>query len=400
MGFLRFIGLESRSAAPRSVEADDEDVSQPLTVNHKTALSVAAVLRAVSIISGDVAKLPVHVYRQGVNGHEKISGDPAGVLFKPSMEQEQIPFHSMRAAQANAMLNGNGYLYVRRNAAMEPVELIPLPARPITYPVRKDGKIYYMTQDAHGRQVDPIPATDVIHIRGLGFGGLEGDSVITIGAEAIGVAMASQRYGANFFKNGASPSMILESPAWLNDEQRAALREAWKKSQSGLRNAHGLFLMGGGMKAVPFSVNAKDAQLIERCRFSITEIANLFGLPPHLLGDSSKAGYNSLEAENQSYLQQSLDPWLVAWEQELTRKLLSPEKIAEGYFVAFQRAALVRPDLSARYGAYTTGINARFLTPNEVRAWENLPPIEGGDVMISTTQAAPAASPSSGITPS
>jgi hypothetical protein len=206
-------------------------------------------------------------------------------------------------------------------------------------------------------------------------------------ADAIGHGLATRKYGSTFFKNGAQAGIILKHPTTITDSAAKRLKATWTKAHSGVDNAHKVAVLEEGMDAQQISVNAEDAQLIESQEFNLLDIANFFGLPPHKLGHTARTSYNSLEQENQSYLNEALDPWLVQIEEELYGKLLTTtEQRAETHTFEFNRGALLRADLPARGEYYQKALGgAPWMTIDEVRAKENALPLAGGSELLLPT---------------
>ena len=346
-------------------------------VTAKDALRLAPVWRACEIIGSDIGALPLDLFtRQADGGRDKATAHPAYQLlrYQPHPLIDAMQFRL--TLQAHACLRGNGYAWIERDGGARPLSLTPMdPDR--TYPVRANGEVQYVTMIG-GRQFK-LDAMDVLHIRGLGSDGLVGYSVIEYFAQALGLAQAARMYGAKFFANAAMPRVVLEHPAKLSKEATDRLRESWNKMHQGLDKAHATAVLEEGLKAHPLSVSAKDAQLLELMAVSAREIAVWFGLPPHFLGDTTRTSFASLEQENQSYLDRALNRWLVTWESECRAKLLTEaEKRSDSVYVEFNRRALVRADIVARYNAYRIGTGgAPFLAPDEVRVAENMNPLGG-----------------------
>jgi HK97 family phage portal protein len=344
-------------------------------------LTIGAVYRAVDLISSAVGKLPLCVFARTPTGREKSVDDPAYNLlrYRPNTNMGAMTFR--RTLQAQALLQGGGFAWIERETrgagAGRPVALYPLDPT-ATYPVRENGDLKYVT--TIGGTLHRFDPSSVLHIRGLGGDGLTGYSVIRQAAESFGIASESTRYVNLFFKNAARPSVTLEVPAKLTDEQVRQWHVEWEKMTSG-KNLHGMAVLSGGAKATPFSVSAQDAQLVETMKWSLTDIANWFGVPPHKVGDSTRAGYKGLEEENMSYLSDTLDPWLVTWEEECREKLLSEDaKAQDSKYVEFSREALLRTNLTARGIYYRTALAGHpWMTVNEVRQRENMNNAEGGD---------------------
>lgn len=356
-----------------------------VVVTHKKALTYDAWYRGIALISGYIAKTPLYVYRRefGSDGEETGKArakDHAGYPLlrrKPNAEMTALVFK--RVLQSHICALGNGYAYIYRNADATPRELIPMDPTAVT-PVRANGKLWYVCRFLSGEQRRLSPR-DVFHVHGLGYDGLRGYSVLDMAKESIGLHIGERQYGSRFFKNNARPSVVIEHPAKLTDDQEKHLRDSWNRMHQGLDNAHRTAVLEGGMKLHEFTINARDAQLLESRGFGVRETANFLGLPPHKLGDSSRTSYNSLEQENQAFLDDSLDDWFSAWEEEAFDKILSErEKIAETHFVEFLRQSLIRANMTARgaYYAKATGGKA-WITPNEVRRMENMDASEDED---------------------
>lgn len=345
-----------------------------LKVSRETALTYAAVWRAVSLVSGDVGKLPLVVYRRVGEGKERATDHPAFQLLRYET-QEMTALTVKGTLQTHAMLEGNGYAYIYRDGAARPTDIVPLDPTQ-TYPVRENGVLYYVTQVAG--ELRRLPRTDVLHIRGFGFDGLVGYNWVAKARESLAVGLAAREYGSRFFANDARPGGTIEHPAKLSEEAAKILRESWASMQGGLANKHKVAVLEEGMKFNPFTISAEDSQLIETRKFEIREIANWFGVPAHLLSDDAKTSYSSIEAENQSYLDRCLDGWLCKWEAECRSKMLTEEeKAADSHLIEFVREALMRADLNARAAYYQKAAGGRsWMTPNEIRSKENMNPVD------------------------
>jgi HK97 family phage portal protein len=364
---------------PQAVEAllGGEPSASGVRVNPQAALTYSPWWRGINLIARDVGKLPLCVYSAAGDGKDKDPRHPAYRLLRHQPNEFQTALAFRMQLTAHAVSRGNGYAYIFRRGDATPAELLPLdPAE--TYPVRANGVVRYVTT-VGGKQAK-LDAADVLHLKGLGDDGLCGYSVITLARESLGLGMGAARYQSISLKRGARPSVILEVPGTLDEPTKAALRAAWERMHAGLDNAHRTAILDRGMKANPISLSSEDAQVLQTRQFQIREVANWLNVPPHKLGDTSRAGYASLEQENQSYLDECLDFWLAVWESECWAKLLTEEeKDAESHVIEFVRAAMLRADLSARANFYRTATGGRpWMTPDEVRARENMNPL-GGD---------------------
>ena len=351
--------------------------SSGVSVNSQTALTYSAFWRGVNLMSGDVAKLPLHLYRRKGKARELAIDHPAFKLLRRKPNAFTKAFDFKRTLMGHALSLGNGYAYITRNGRGDPIELVQLNPH-VTYCVRTNGRLWYITEPP-GVAARKLPAEDVLHVKGLSFDGLSGYSVIEKARESLGLGMALETYGSIFFQNAARPAVVLEHPNKLTPEARTNLRESWERMHAGLSSAHRTAILEEGLTAKPFSLSARDCQLIEERQFQIREVANWLGLPPHKLGDTSSANYNSLEQENQSYLDSSLDPWLVAWEEECFDKLLREnEKDQESIVVEFNRRGLVRANIQARGAYYNGALQNGYKNIDEVRDEEGDNPLPDG----------------------
>jgi HK97 family phage portal protein len=359
-------------------------------VNRHTAYKLGAFKRGVTLIADAVGKLPCHVYKIGEDGGKtRDKTHPAYRLVRRvSIPFEVSAFELRRTLTAHAITQGNGYGYIYRRADGRPLQIVPLnPDR--TTSVRANGRVSYVTSvggelSDKTSELRRLDASDVIHIHGLGFDGLTGYSAIEYGADEIGGARAAVRFASLFFKNSATPKVVLQVPGRLSESAYKHLLESWQNMKSGLEDAHKTAILEEGAVAQPLTINARDAQMVETREFDLVTLANWLNLPPHKLGASRSSSYGSLESEQQSMLDESFDPWFVKWEGEYWEKLLTEdEKASESHDIEFVREALVRANLAAQASYYRTALGgAPWMTRNEVRRKCNLNPIPGGDVIL------------------
>ena len=288
-------------------------------------------------------------------------------------------FDFRQTITGHAMLRGNGYAYIVRDKFFNPIELWPLPADS-TCPVRirATAELWYVTW-INGIAYK-FAASDCLHIHGLSGDGMIGYSVVRYMAEDGGLALATRDYASRFFQNDATAGGVLEVPASLSDAAYKRLKDSWNAAHMGFDKAHRTAILEEGTKFSKISFNAEEAQLVESRKFSILDIANFFGVPPHKIGDSSRTSHGSLEAENQSFLDDGLNPWLLRWESEFRSKLLTEDEKDAGEIVPeFDRKALVKADMAARSTLYSSAVGGPWMTPNEARDTEGLPPQPDGN---------------------
>ena len=227
-----------------------------------------------------------------------------------------------------------------------------------------------------------LPPTEVLHIPGLGFDGLVGYSPIAMAKNAIGMAIACEEYGAKFFANGAHPSGVLEHPGTLKDPSR--VRESWQSTFGGSHNANKVAVLEEGMKYTPISISPEQAQFLETRKFQINEIARIFRVPPHMVGDLEKSSFSNIEQQSLEFVKYTLDPWVSRWEQSMARSLLTPEEKKQ-YFVKFNVDGLLRGDYQSRMNGYAVGRQNGWMSANDIRELENLDRIPeelGGDLYL------------------
>src|SRR5690554_6263091 len=221
---------------------------------------------------------------------------------------------------------------------------------------------------------------EVLHIPGLGFDGLIGYSPIAMAKNAIGMSLATEEYGATFFANGANPGGVLEHPGVIKDIQR--VKDSWNSAYQGSGNAHRIAVLEEGMKFQAIGIPPEQAQFLETRKFQINEIARIFRIPPHMVGDLEKSSFSNIEQQSLEFVKYTLDPWVVRWEQSLQQALILPSEKAT-IFIKFNLDGLLRGDYQSRMQGYSTGIQNGFMSVNDVRGLEDMNLLtaeEGGDL--------------------
>lgn len=342
-------------------------------VSRDRALGYPAVWRAVSLISGDVAKLPLGVYRLSGKNKEPDPAHPAHRLVARRPNDLMTAFPFKQALMVHVLLNGNGYAYIDRDGAGRPAQLLLLRPESVT-PLMVGGKLWYVYTAPRGER-RKIPPDDVIHVKGMGFDGIEGFPVLRIARDALGAAIAARDHSARYFKNGARPGGVLSHPGKLSDPARQRMRESWASIHQGLDNAHKVAILEEGTTYTGFDSNAKEAQLLESREFDAREIANIFGVPTHKLGDPSKVAYNSLGEENQSYYDDTLSRWLEGIAEECEAKLLSEaEQDAGSHCIDFDYQEIQRANLPNQVDYATRLLGSGIIDADEARAVFGLNP--------------------------
>ena len=359
-------------------------------VNERTAMQTTAVYACVRILAEAVASLPLHVYEYQDDGGKKLVHDhPLYYLLHDEPNPEMTSFVFRETLMSHLLIWGNAYAQIIRDGAGRVLGLYPL--LPDKMDVQRDvrGNIYYV----YSRNSDENPmfkeygdirlkAEDVFHIPGLGFDGLIGYSPIAMAKNAVGMTLACEEYGASFFANGANPGGVLEHPGVLKDPSK--VRESWNSVYRGVNNAHKIAVLEEGMKYQQIGIPPEEAQFLETRKFQINEIARLYRIPPHMVGDLDKSSFSNIEQQSLEFVKYTLDPWVIRWEQSLQRSLLLPGEKGK-YFIKLNVDGLLRGDYQSRMNGYAVGRQNGWFSANDIREMENMNPIpdeQGGNLYL------------------
>ena len=359
-------------------------------VNERTAMQTTAVYACVRILAEAIASLPLHIYEYQDDGGKKLVHEhPLYFLLHDEPNPEMTSFVFRETLMSHLLIWGNAYAQIIRDGAGRVLGLYPL--LPDKMDVQRDdrGNIYYV----YSRNSDENPtfkqygdivlkADDVLHIPGLGFDGLIGYSPIAMAKNAVGMTLACEEYGASFFANGANPGGVLEHPGVLKDPSK--VRESWNSVYRGVNNAHKIAVLEEGMKYQQIGIPPEEAQFLETRKFQINEIARLYRIPPHMVGDLEKSSFSNIEQQSLEFVKYTLDPWVIRWEQSLQKALLLPDEKSR-YFVKMNVDGLLRGDYQSRMNGYAVGRQNGWFSANDIREMENMNPIpdeEGGNLYL------------------
>lgn len=348
-------------------------------ITSRTAMGYPPLWRAVNLIANSVAGLPFDVFRRQRDGGKKVDmRHPAQRLLEKSASPFVNAYTFRRTMTALALLHGNSYASIDRVEG-RPVSLsIWNPAQTMVRVM--DGEVWYVTY--FNNQPVRINSRDMLHIRGLGPDGIVGWPVLELMADALGVGMAAQEFGARFFGSGSNPSGLLMIPGAFSEEKIRNTIAAWNSMQQGLANSHKVALLQEGVKFQQLQIAPEAAQFLQTREHEIrATVANITGVPPHMLGDSTRTSHNSLEAEGQSYLDYCLQPWLKTWEMECREKLLTEQQQdSDSHTIEFNREALVQMSFEAKINGIYRQLESGLITHNEGRALLNMAGLgEDGD---------------------
>ncbi|WP_040197187.1 phage portal protein [Candidatus Soleaferrea massiliensis] len=359
------------------------------TVNERTAMQSAAVYACVRILSEAIAGLPLHVYRYRMDGgKERVAQHPLYYLLHNEPNPEMTSFVFRETLMSHLLLWGNAYAQVVRNGRGQAVALYPLLPNKMEVSRATNGELVYTyRRDTEESRLNPSGGTvtlrrdEVLHVPGLGFDGLIGYSPIAMAKNAIGMSLATEEYGAAFFANGANPGGVLEHPGVVKDPER--LRESWHAQFSG-HNAHKVAVLEEGLKFHQMSIPPEQAQFLETRKFQINEIARIFRVPPHMVGDLEKSSFSNIEQQSLEFVKYTLDPWVVRWEQSLQQSLILPSE-KPSLFIKFNLDGLLRGDYQSRMNGYAVGRQNGWMSANDIRELEDMnriPAEEGGDLYL------------------
>ena len=358
-------------------------------VTERSAMQMTAVYACVRILSEAIAGLPLHLYKYTDDGgKEKAIDHPLYRILHDEPNPEMTSFVFRETLMTHLLLWGNAYAQIIRNGKGEVIALYPLMPNRMRVDRDDKGQLYYTYNRVYDEALKTNTMTvtlrpyEVLHIPGLGFDGLVGYSPIAMAKNAIGLAIATEEYGAKFFANGAAPSGVLEHPSTLKNPEK--LREAWQSQFGGSQNSNRIAVLEEGLKYTPISISPEQAQFLETRKFQINEIARIFRVPPHMVGDLEKSSFSNIEQQSLEFVKYTLDPWVVRWEQNLQRILLTTDE-KKDYFFKFNVDGLLRGDYASRMSGYATARQNGWMSANDIRELENLDRIPeelGGDLYL------------------
>lgn len=358
-----------------------EPVEAGVSVNQKNSYNVIAVYRGIALLAGVMGALPWDAFRRNGSAREPIAS-PA--IDNP--HPDKTPFEVKEWIGQSLLSWGNSYSLKLRNGAGRVMELEPLHPGDVRVERKKEwrtpnlnptGKRFTVKDGTTERTYTPW---DLLHVPGMSYDGIVGMSPLQLARQGIGLAMASEAFGARMFGRGALIPGVLQTAQKLTEPSAARLKEDWKRKTAGADHQWEIPVLDAGAEFKAIGLPPADAQFLETRRFSVTEIARLFGLPPHLLGDVERTTSwgSGIEQQNMQMLTYTADPWLVRIEQRVGREVVADP----GVYVKFNRGALLRADTAARFMAYQRAINNGWQNADEIRALEDMDPIPNGQGQV------------------
>lgn len=361
-------------ANPASWMFDGSGSKTGIAITEESAMRLSAVFAAVRVISETIASLPWSVKIDSEGNTKTAVAHPINKLIH-APNGMMTDFNFREVCQAHLCLHGNAFIAIRRDESGQAIKLIPVHPDRVRVKVYKDEKFYSIDD---GKET--FDDSEMIHILGLSFDGVIGKSVIEAARESIGLGLAADQFGGSFFGNGANVSAVLTHPGKLSDEAYKRLMSSWQRRYSGLDNSHKTAILEEGMNVQKVSVSPSESQFIETRQFSVIDIARFFRIPLAYLGalENSSTRAN-IEEQGIQFQRNTILPWVKRWEAELNKKLFMEN---DDHYIRFNMDGLLRGDIASRYGSYATARQWGWLSVNDIRKFEGLDNVEGGDIYL------------------
>lgn len=349
-------------------------------VNNESAMGVAAFRACVTLLAESIAQLPCELYRRTADGgRERATDHPVYSLIHSTPNRKDTSFEYYEQAQGSLGIEGNHVALIERDSYGYPKELIPVNFNKVKVLKGTDGLPYYRMLDYN----ETVPMHMIHHIKHFSLDGYVGLSPLQTNTDTIGLAIATEQHAAAVFQRGATMSGVIERPetaSAISDQAKvdALLNKFTERHGGGLRNAFSVALLQEGMQYKQLAMDNEKAQLIESRGFGVIEVCRLYKVPPHMIQHLDKASFNNIEHQGLQYVIYTLLPWVKRHEAAMMRDLLLPEE-RNDYYIEFNISGLLRGDQKSRYEAYAIGRNWGWLSVNDIRRLENMPPIPGGD---------------------
>lgn len=382
-----FTRLMGKNNSPELEEKDylDDFRASLVSGNSKTsvtpdnAMMIVTVYACVRVISESVAQLPFSVIKKSDNRRERDDAHQLYKLFSIRPNSWMTPFEYFELLVAQLLLRGNHYAYKIKSTDGRILELIPInPANVQVEQLRNYDLIYKVNQG--GGVYKTYRQDEIFHVRGLGSNGFTGVSPITLHRSALGLAKATETHGSTVFTNGARPGGVLKHPGKISKDSEKRLKDSWDEGFSG-ENANRTAVLEEGMDWTQLGMTNEDSQYLETRKFQRGEIASIFRVPPHKIGDLENATFSNIEHQGLEFVQDTLLPWVRRIEQAIQRDLM-PMVHRNSHYVKLNVDSILRGDIKTRYEAYSKGIQWGFLNADEARELEDRNPREHGDEFL------------------
>lgn len=342
------------------------------TVTESTALTYSAVFNAITLYSGTIGSLPLHLMQKKNRTTTQATENSLYRVMHTQYNPYMAAMTGRECMIAHILAWGNGYAEIVRNVLGDIVELWPIPPNRVT-PKMLNGKLVYEIK-MDGEADIIMPREKILHIPGLGFDGFIGYSVIAMARKSIGLGMAMETFGSLYFGNGTHPGVVVSHPATLSEQASNNLKSSLAAAHSGLGQSHRLLLLEEAMKIEKVGISPEESQFLESRAWQVTDIARWFNLPVHKLKEMTKSSFNNIESEQMSYVSDSILPWLIRLEQNFLMQLLTPTEIKKGFYFKHIVEGLLRANAKDRAEFYSKMWQNGLMTQNEIRDKEDLNP--------------------------
>ena len=363
-----------------------------ISVNKNNILTLSGVFAAVKVLSETIASLPLIFYMRQ-DGKRRATDNDLYTLLHDEPNEETSSYSWRETMMFHVTLEGNAFSWIERDNIGRVKAIWQLNPERVRL-LRIQGRLFY--QYRYNDNKDLIDSHDIIHITGISKDGIIGLSLIeAIIKETGGIGIAAQEYAARWFANNASNGAVIEHPGTLGEDAQKRLKEQIRSEYTGLSNAHKVKILEEGMKLHELGGDPSSSQLLETRKFTVTEAARIWRIPPHMIADLDKATFSNIEQQSLEFTKYTMMPWFARWEQELNRKLI-PKKDRGKYFFEFLIDGLLRADAQTRSEFYSKAFQNGWMSVNDIREKENMNPITGGDTYFVPLNLIPAASASEG----
>lgn len=365
------------------------DPANAVKVNNTNAMTLGAVYSCIYVLSSSLAQLPMHVMRKQGDTIEPATDHPAYWLLHDEPNVWQTSYKWRETKQMHVLGWGNGYTQVVRSNRGELRELVMRRPWETELVKRSSRRWFYSALNDDGRAL-AIPPEDMIHVRALGSNGKTGISLIRQHAETIGLGLAAQRYGKDFFDGGGRPTGLVSVKDSLNKDSWERLKSVWSQATAKLRQSENKTLMlPADLDYKSITIAPEDAQFLETRKLNRSEVAGIFNVPAHMINDLEQATFSNISEQAIQFVRHTMMPWIVNWEQEINRRVFTRAERAAGYYVKFNLAGLLRGTAKERAEFYHYAITDGWMDRNEVRAFEDLNPRDGLSEMLISVNAQP-----------
>ncbi|MEY8001602.1 phage portal protein [Clostridium sp. Mt-5] len=357
---------------------DLDNTADNFNVDQTTAMKYSAVFGCVRVLAETLANTPIMLYRKKSDDEREIRNDLAIYdILHNAPNEEMAPFNFKEFCMTSLNLGGN---IVCQRLVNQRGDLVGL------YPYNYN-RVYIHRDDATKKLIYRVDQHDfrreeIFHIPGISLDGIVGLSPIEYAAAAIRLGLSYEQFGVNFYKNGANSTGAFKSPGVLQEEAFQRLKKELKTNYAGLKNTGTPMILEDGLEFQPFQIKPVDAQLLESKYFQIEDICRIYRVPQHLVNKLDRSTNNNIEQQSLEFIMYTMLPWFKRWEDNMNMQLLTPEERMAGYYVEFKADVLLRGDIASRATYYAQGRQWGWLSVNDIKRLENMPPIENGNIYL------------------